>query len=100
MTQILSSRVQAFFAQANQAVEHFDFGPLINVGGIGVVLAWLLWKSEPRMRGIEAAIDRLTRMIAVFLIELPHVIDAVKLQAREAQADCDRAAAERGEKKA
>lgn len=62
-----------------------------NFGGIGVVLAWFLWKGEPRLRAIEAAIDRLVRIIAIFLIELPHVIDAVKTQCRAMTEELDKA---------
>lgn len=72
-------------------------GPLANVGGVGAVLGWILWKSDPRLRGIEAAIDRLTRMIAVMLAELPHVIESVKTQCREMQAELDEAARARKE---
>lgn len=60
----------------------FDFAPLINVGVTGVILAWFLWKHEPRIKAIEEAIDRMSRTLLLFLLELAHVSDAAKLQAK------------------
>lgn len=78
-------------------VSGFDFSPLVNVGVAGVVLAWILWKMEPRMRGIESSIDRLTRMMAVFLTELPHVMEGVKATCRTQVEELDRISRERGD---
>lgn len=65
-----------------EAATGFDFAPLVNVGAIGVILAWFLWKHEPRIKAIEDALDRLSRTQLLFLIELPHVSDAAKREAK------------------
>lgn len=86
-----------FLASAETAGFMEILKQLSNYGGIAVVLAWLLWKSEPRLRAIEAAIDRLVRLLAIFMIELPHVIEAVKTQCRDIIKETDKAAKERGD---
>lgn len=75
----------------------FDFSLLWNAGVCGVILAWTMWKAEPRLRGVEAAIDRLTRMIAIMLTELPHVMQGAKDQCRVVMRELDVAAHRRGE---
>ncbi len=60
----------------------FDFTPLINGGALSIILAWFLWKHEPRIKAIEEAIDRMSRTLLLFLLELAHVSDAAKLQAK------------------
>lgn len=77
-----------------------DLSYWINYGACGLILGWTLWRAEPRLRGIERAIDRLTRMIAILLSELPHVIEAVKQQCKAMFHELDTAARDRGEKKA
>lgn len=52
--------------------------PLINLGGIGVVLFWFMFRNEPRLRNIEAAIDRSSRAYMVLVL-------SVKGISREAQ---------------
>lgn len=73
----------------------FDAAPLLNVGAIGVVLAWLMWRVEPRMKANEAATDRNTRATLLLLIEIPAIAEAVKEQAQNLVAECDDAAKKR-----
>lgn len=61
------------------------------------MLGWVLWKLEPRMRGAEAAIDRQTRMLAIFLIEMPHIMHAAQIQARGLMAELDAAKRKRND---
>lgn len=91
----IAALITLFLAQANP--EGFSFMPLINIGAVGVILAFVLWKLEPRMRGAECAIDRLTRAIAIMLTELPHVLDGAKRQCAQLEAELDDAARARGE---
>jgi hypothetical protein len=79
--------------------EGFSFMPLINIGAVGVILAFVLWKLEPRMRGAECAIDRLTRAIAIMLTELPHVLEGAKRQCSQLNTELDDAARARGDKR-
>jgi hypothetical protein len=83
---------------AEEINKSFDWGQFANYGICGAILAWTLWRAEPRLRGIEAAIDRLTRMIAIMLTELPHVLEGAKAQCRVMDRELDAAARARGEK--
>lgn len=89
--------VSFFVAQVTP--EGFSFMPLVNIGAVGVILAFVLWKLEPRMRGAECAIDRLTRAIAIMLTELPHVLEGAKRQCAQLNSELDEAARARGDKK-
>lgn len=86
------------FILAQAGGEGFSFMPLINVGAVGVVLAFVLWRLEPRMRGAECAIDRLARAIAILITELPHVLQGAKTQCAQLNEELDAAARARGEK--
>lgn len=86
----------AFLAEMEKS--NFDFSLLFNYGVCGLILAWTLWKAEPRLRAIERAIDRLTMMIAVMLTELPHVFDAAKAQAVAMVEQLKDAARDRGDR--
>lgn len=68
-------------AEATEPMEHLM--PFINLGAIGMVLAWFLWKAEPRMRAVEAAIDRQTQAILILLLELERTSPAAKERAEE-----------------
>lgn len=59
------------------------WGPLINLGAIGVVLFWFLWKTEPRLRRIEDAIDANSRTVLIAVMAMESVPDFVKTQAAE-----------------
>lgn len=54
------------------------FGPLLQLGGVGACLAWFMFRSEPRLRAIEAAIDRASRTMIVMTIAIANVLEALK----------------------
>ena len=68
--------------------------PLLNLGAVGAVLAWVLWRLEPRLERsdqamaarferIEQALDRLTRAQLLMLISQPAVEEPVRQQAHQ-----------------
>jgi len=68
-----------------------DYSPLYNLGAIGVVLAWLMWRVEPRMKAMEAALDRATRATMLMLIARPEAAEAVKEQSKGLVEECSKA---------
>jgi hypothetical protein len=54
--------------------------PLINVGAVGGVLAWVLWRTDRRLERLERAIDRLTRAQTLALVA--HESSGVRQQAQ------------------
>lgn len=56
-----------------------ELAPLFQVGAIGAILAYLLLKTEPRLRSIEAALDRNTRGQMLFLLAFEQVGDSAKM---------------------
>jgi hypothetical protein len=59
-----------------------DLGSLLNLGAVGLILAWFLLKSEPRMLGMEEAIDRNTRGVMLSLLAQEEVSAGIKRQAQ------------------
>lgn len=55
--------------------------PLLQFGGVGVCLVWFMFRSEPRLRAIEAAIDRVTRALIVLSIAIGNALEALKWHA-------------------
>lgn len=78
-----------------EAAMHTDFTPLANIGAVGIVLGWLMWKVEPRMKAMEASLDRATRATMLVLIEIPSIAAAIKGQAQEIVDELDEAARKR-----
>lgn len=64
---------------------------MINSGAIGVVLLWFMLRMEPRMRGIEASIDRIARALMIAVIALRGVDRAIAEQAQEIVNEVDAA---------
>jgi len=58
------------------------FNGLLQLGGIGSVLAWMLYRSDLRMERMERALDRLTRAQMLMLISREDVDPPIKAQAR------------------
>lgn len=56
--------------------------PIVQVGVAGGVLVWFMWRNEPRLRGIEASIDRLAKAVLINTLALPHVLDVTKDQVK------------------
>lgn len=65
--------------------------PLLQFGGVGVCLIWFMFRSEPRLRAIEAAIDRAARAMIVLSIAIADMLGskAIKLQAEPIQKELD-----------
>lgn len=56
---------------------------LLNVGAVGAVLVWVLWRIEPRLDRVELSMNRLARAQMLTLIARPDVDDLVREQARD-----------------
>lgn len=59
------------------------YEPIVNIAGIGAVLGWFMFRNEPRMRAIEAAIDRSSRVQLAMLLLLPNLNDSSRKAAQE-----------------
>lgn len=70
---------------------------LLQLGGVGGCLVWFMFRSEPRLRAIEAAIDRMARSIMLLVGALPSANDAQKAQAKGIIREIDDASKARGE---
>lgn len=57
-----------------------QLGPLINLGAVGCVLAWFMFKAEPRLKGLEESIDRNTRALLLAIISIEGLSPGVKDQ--------------------
>jgi hypothetical protein len=68
--------VPSFFAEAE-----FTWTPFAQMGGVGLVLAWFMWKNEPRMRSMEAAIERNNRAMLMLLLEIQRTTPEAQKQA-------------------
>lgn len=62
----------SFLAVAGTELSPSVLSPLINLGAMGVVLIWFMFRAEPRMRGMERAIDRQTRATILLAASLPN----------------------------
>jgi hypothetical protein len=71
---------------------------VIQLGGVGGCLIWFMFRSEPRLRQIEASIDRMARSIMLLVGSLPSANPAQKIQAEGIIREIDEAAAKRGDK--
>ncbi len=79
---------------ANQSTEWTT--SLIQLGGVGACLAWFMFRSEPRLRAIEAAIDRMSRAILLIVGSVPSASDVQKQQAKDLTAEIEKAEKRRG----
>ena len=59
-----------------------EFAPLINLGAVGVVLGWFMFRMEPRLEQIEAAIDRLARAQMLLVVAQPDTSPNIRAQAQ------------------
>jgi hypothetical protein len=59
-----------------------DLTPLANVGAVGVVLAWFMLVTIPRLERIERAVDILSKAILLDQVSRPGVSPVVKAQAQ------------------
>ena len=66
-----------------------DLSPILNVGAVGAVLLWFLWKAEPRMAAIESAVNRLARAVMLATIGNEQISTEVRRQAELLLAELD-----------
>lgn len=64
---------------------------LFQLGACGAVLAWFMFRSEPRLRAIEAAIDRMARAVLLLVVALPGANPASKESAKDILRELDEA---------
>lgn len=74
-----------------------DWTPLANIGPVGIILIWFMWRAEPRLRAIESAIDRQTRGNLVMLIEIKRTSPEGKTVAEGIIKEIEAAGRQRGE---
>lgn len=74
-----------------------EWGPLLNVGAVGAVLLWFMLRAEPRLRGIESAIDRSTRGNLILLLEIKRTTPEGRTAAETLKQEIEAAAKARGE---
>lgn len=70
---------------------------LLQLGGVGGCLVWFMFRSEPRLRAIESAIDRMSRSLMLLVGSLPSANEAQKQQAKALIREVDDASKARGE---
>ena len=58
-----------------------ELTPLLNGGAIACVLAWFMFKAEPRLKGIEDAIDRQSRALLMWMLQQEGAGAGIKTQA-------------------
>ena len=73
------------------------WGPLLQVGAVGCILAWVLIRLEPRLGRVERAIDRNSRTILLAMVANPSTSAVVKEQARMIKDEIDAARKARGD---
>jgi hypothetical protein len=92
-----------FLAEVPHATPDW-FTPLLQLGGVGACLVWFMFRSEPRLRAIEAAIDRFSRTLIVLSFAIANALEAIqwhaaksiKLQAEPIDRELDQAEKGRG----
>lgn len=60
-----------------------DWSPLVNLGAVGIVLGWFMFRSEPRLKAIEKATDRQTRAMLLLTLSIPNVSESTKQLSEE-----------------
>jgi hypothetical protein len=58
-----------------------DLGSLFQMGAVGAIVAFLLLKTEPRLKGIEAAQDRTNRTVLLAILAIEQLSTALKSEA-------------------
>lgn len=73
--------ILGFLAEAATGVLTDQWGPLINLGAVGCVLAWFMFRTEPRLRRMEQAIDRSSRALMIVTMSIRRLAPEIKEQA-------------------
>ncbi len=71
--------VSVLFAQASTEF----MAPLLQAGIPGVVLAWFMIRSEARFRGMEKAVNRMSRSVLLLVVSMDSSNHAVRAEANE-----------------
>lgn len=59
-----------------------DLQPLLNIGAVGVILAWFMLRMEPRMKAMEDALNRFSRVQLLDMVSRSDAPPAVREQAQ------------------
>lgn len=70
------SFVVLFAAEVAQSISGDGWGPIINTGVVGCMLAYYLLRTEPRLMRIERAISRSDKANMLLLIGMKSAIPA------------------------
>lgn len=61
---------------------------ILQTGAIGAVLAWFLYKLEPRLRAVEQSNEGLKRAMLLLTLSLPTATPAAKREAQRMLDEC------------
>lgn len=89
----MKSLIIYYLADAASSFEWI--APILQFGVGGGVLVWFMLSVTPRLKGIEAAIDRLARSILLLIVSLPNATDVGKKQAEVIKGEVDDAERDR-----
>jgi len=53
-------------------------GPWVQFGAVGACLMWFMFRSEPRLRAIEASINRASRVLINLSIAIANALEAIQ----------------------
>lgn len=67
-----------------------DPAALLNVGAIGVVLAWFMWRFEGRMAGVERELHRVSLALLLDIASRPGAALSVTREAETLLSDMRR----------
>lgn len=59
------------------------WAPLLNTGPIGAILVWFMLRNEPRLRAIEASIDRIARALMIVVTAMKMLDKALVDEAQQ-----------------
>lgn len=95
LTHIVTGKFAAFLpfiaaaAETAAGVITDRWSPLINLGAVGCVLAWFMFRMEPRMRRMEQAVDRFSRTVLLAVVSMRGVDPPIKEQAQAVLKEID-----------
>lgn len=83
--------VVLFAAEVAQAITGDGWGPIINTGVVGCMLAYYLLRTEPRLSRIERAIARSDKANMLLLIGMKSITPAIREQSQRLIDEIDEA---------
>jgi len=75
----------SFFAQVDTVAAQ-----LTQFGVLGIVLGWFMFRTEGRLKNIEASCDRLANAILLKIVTDPYVHDETKKRAHSLMAEIEK----------